>query len=137
MVFKTPEEFGNTPHMALMLLFFAEHGVYCSFLVVAVYFRIKSGFFSERYLLQLSPARWDAVGIQNLRHGDFAAPFTTLLHLRQFLWGEWLWTSVPRRFSSRPNHECFWDLHRADFGCSLVLSSGISCQPWEDFEAAS
>ena len=44
MVFKTPEEFGNTPHMALMLLFFAEHGVCCSFLVVAVYFRTKSGF---------------------------------------------------------------------------------------------
>jgi hypothetical protein len=82
MVFKTPEEFGNTPHMALMLLFFAEHGVYCSFLVVAVYFRTKSGFFSERYLLQLPPARWDAFGTQNLRYGDFAAPFTTLLYLQ-------------------------------------------------------
>ena len=36
--------------MALMFLFFAEHGVYCSFLVVAaVSFRTKSGFFSVRY----------------------------------------------------------------------------------------
>jgi hypothetical protein len=47
MVFKTPEESGND--MALMLLFFAEHGAYCSFLVVAVvYFQIKSGIFRRR-----------------------------------------------------------------------------------------
>ena len=35
--------------MALMFRFFADHGVYCSFLVVAaVSFRTKSGFFSMR-----------------------------------------------------------------------------------------
>ena len=47
MMFKTPEESGND--MALMLLFFAEHGAYCSFLVVAAaYFQIKSGIFRRR-----------------------------------------------------------------------------------------
>jgi hypothetical protein len=57
--------------------------------------------------LQLSPARWDAFvdflashafGIQNLRHGDFAAPFTELLHLRQFLWGDGCGTLFPVDF---------------------------------------